>query len=314
MQRLAKVLLYDFKSIRRQRNLDIISIPSTRSACTSSRIVDTLSTTQNRYIRYNRKTTNYTWSYSLPTIHHGSYKYRSGFRHLSSSSSPSEDSKEKVERKALSLRRLASPFLQLCHPDKFAHIASAQKVNLNAVQTLNELIDTCERISSRTPNKQGESLGNQFMKSNYVIEFMVPSSLSSARTSNGLRRSTDNMCTRREVSLSFRNGSWNHIDSSGIATPKQVRDLQRKARDEIRNLIRVAGLHPPKDDIEEDEIVEENDEAYQDMVWEDFSINSNQKQAGKRKARVRWENSQARFRRSINWKERQEKMDRAIRR
>jgi len=233
---------------------------------------------------------------------------------LSSSSSPSEDSKEKVERKALSLRRLASPFLQLCHPDKFAHIASAQKVNLNAVQTLNELIDTCERISSRTPNKQGESLGNQFMKSNYVIEFMVPSSLSSARTSNGLRRSTDNMCTRREVSLSFRNGSWNHIDSSGIATPKQVRDLQRKARDEIRNLIRVAGLHPPKDDIEEDEIVEENDEAYQDMVWEDFSINSNQKQAGKRKARVRWENSQARFRRSINWKERQEKMDRAIRR
>lgn len=232
------------------------------------------------------------------------YQYNRKF----SSDSISKDT-EKIKSKALSLRRLASPFLQLCHPDKFAHIASAQKVNLSAVQTLNELIDTCEKISSRKPNTKGMGSNNQFMKSRYVIEFMVPSSLSSG-SKTGLRRSKDNMCTRREVTLSFGNGSWNNINSSGIATPKQVQDLRKRARREIRNLIRMAGLNPPKDDMEEEDLMEENQGNIHDVLWDELNI----KPAGKRKSRVRWEDSQARFRRSIDWKKRKELWDNAVRR
>jgi len=48
----------------------------------------------------------------------------------------------------ISFRRLVSPFLFMYYPDKIASIPVAQKVNLEAVQTINEMIDACEELTT----------------------------------------------------------------------------------------------------------------------------------------------------------------------
>lgn len=223
------------------------------------------------------------------------------------------DNEETNKPKPITLRRLASPFLQLCHPDKFAHIASAQKVNLNAVQTLNELIDSCENLSNKKTNN---SMGSNKIKHRYSIEFMVPSAAPQQSSLNSLKRTSKNnaTCTRREVVLTFGNGSWNNGNRNGMLSQKQIHDLQRRVRSQIRKLIRVAGLTPPKEDYPEEE--HENDESAsnsaREQLWDELGIG--ERRYGKRRARVRWEKSQQRFVRSIDWNERKEKYERAVRR
>ena len=213
------------------------------------------------------------------------------WRAYSSNSSESFEDNQTIQKNAkkLTLRRLAAPFFQVCHPDKFAHIASAQKVNLKAVQTLNELIDICDNSETKWND----------LKREYTIEFMVPSHVSAKTSDND-----NTMCTRREVVLNF--GSFNNT----TLTETKKMEFQKKVHFEIRKLIRIAGCVPPKafDDFDN----ENNDEFSQsakDAIWYELNLESNY-----HRPMTKYERSREKYIRSINWKEREIRFERALQR
>lgn len=184
-----------------------------------------------------------------------------------------------------SLRRLVSPFLLLCHPDKFALIPTSQKVNLKAVQTLNEWIDLCETYIQYTkPNndKTVAALPKKPSSQEFVVEFIVPSEGSDAKYDNSssvgapvkvVKRKKGEkgvLHSRRQVTLIFPfDEKYDHsllsIEKNNKAKMHDI--IQARARREILKLIRSAGLKPPTS--YESEIEKKDEEIIQRGMADD---------------------------------------------
>ena len=79
----------------------------------------------------------------------------------------------------------------MCHPDKFSGNEIAKEVNLNAIQTLNQLID---EVETQLKQKNLSRSNVNDVKSKYTVEFMVPS---------GMKKGSKVLTTRRSVVMSF---------------------------------------------------------------------------------------------------------------
>jgi len=154
----------------------------------------------------------------------------------------------------LSLRKSVSPFLMLCHPDKVVVSSSTsaetnddndvvRKVNLDAIQTLNNMIDTIEQTLESIQHSRTISASDSIRPA-YAIEFMVP-------TTNNDETQTRQSCvyTRREVCLTFPPELQSMIQgtilgSIAATTSKQgtVQAVQNRTRQEINKLLTAAGL------------------------------------------------------------------------
>lgn len=188
-----------------------------------------------------------------------------------------------------SLRRLVSPFLLLCHPDKFALIPTSQKVNLKAVQTLNEWIDLCETYMQYTKPSNGDKTSAALPKNpssqEFVVEFIVPSEADAKYDNSSsvggavkvVKRKKGEkgvLHSRRQVTLIFPfDEKYDHsllsIEKNNKAKMHDI--IQARARREILKLIRSAGLKPPTS--YESEIEREDEEIIQrGMVDDDGAV------------------------------------------
>ena len=83
----------------------------------------------------------------------------------------------------MTLKKLVRPFLMKFHPDRQS-VELARDVNLRALQTLNGMIDTIDRIymranpSSATTTASSRTSGNGRIELHpkYMIEFLIPTS------------------------------------------------------------------------------------------------------------------------------------------
>lgn len=152
-----------------------------------------------------------------------------------------------------SLKQLIRPFLMKFHPDRQGvgienNTATAREVNLAALQTLNGMIDTIDQVYNRAVDPEKFTLkGRIDLKNKYVIEFLVPSD----NVRSGVKKLKDvPTASRRSVEILFSDRDVNSaqmIDSHGKYSIPAAFTLKVKAMREISKLLRVAGLHVPRD-------------------------------------------------------------------
>jgi len=153
----------------------------------------------------------------------------------------------------LTLKQLIRPFLMKFHPDRQGieneKITSiAREVNLEALQTLNGMIDTIDQIYNRAAEPSKFSLrGRLELKTRYLIEFLV----STDNGKDAVKKPKDVLISsRRSVELLFSDrdiSSVQTVDDSGKYSVSAAKVLKVKAMREISKLLRVAGLQIPKD-------------------------------------------------------------------
>lgn len=163
--------------------------------------------------------------------------------------------KASSKQQKYSLRRIASPFLQLCHPDKIGNSSHARQVNLHAVQTLNMAFDAVEAIfnsknssttttAASSPSSQTLSNLAQKLNAEYNIAFMVPTS---NNKSNDIILGEEIMYTARSVTMTFPKSIT--ISLQTASTNREVNaaivSLHRRVINEIGKLLKAAGLPPP---------------------------------------------------------------------
>lgn len=153
----------------------------------------------------------------------------------------------------LTLKQLIRPFLMKFHPDRQGlenqKITSiAREVNLEALQTLNGMIDTIDQIYNRAADPSKFSLrGRLELKKKYLIEFLVTTDEGKSVVKKpkdvpiSSRRSVELLFSDRDVS------AVQTVDSNGKYSVVAAMALKVKAMREISKLLRVAGLQIPKD-------------------------------------------------------------------
>ncbi|KAL3795657.1 hypothetical protein HJC23_002064 [Cyclotella cryptica] len=190
-----------------------------------------------------------------------------------------------------SLRKLIRPFLLACHPDAMSNnnnnndtdddtsapskkrtSQTAKQVNLQAVQTLNGLIDTCDewihRCYGTTTNTSTSTTAAApplpELHERYTIEFLLPGPTSTTdhgdelrvKPRRGKRRGGGGEWTMRSIVLEFprelrdRVRPWarhhqNHHDENEEGNSEAMRagrTLKRHVERELRRLLIVAGL------------------------------------------------------------------------
>lgn len=97
-------------------------------------------------------------------------------------SSMTKEEKDLPSEAVPSLRKVISPFLIICHPDKVpSSYEEARQVNLNAVQTLNSFIDSVQLLYNALGNEMNRTKDQPLLSNitqlQYDIAFMVPSSI-----------------------------------------------------------------------------------------------------------------------------------------
>jgi hypothetical protein len=107
-----------------------------------------------------------------------------------------DDGGEEKEQKApvtalesVSLRKVANPFLMLCHPDKIPALPQTQEprtVNLKAVQSLNSFIDTMQSIVDglKCGSVAGEEAARAVEAVTFVLEEIQSSNKESSRSTS----------------------------------------------------------------------------------------------------------------------------------
>ena len=129
-----------------------------------------------------------------------------------------------------SLKRLVSPFLFHCHPDKSPkNIPAVRKVNLNAVQTLFQMMDVVEL------NNKTDVVFQNNQPYKFDVEFMVQTSEETIG-----KKEKDQVWSRRSVELML-SPQLVSIDRSRDKVAHQKLHVQ--AQEQIAKLLRVAGLH-----------------------------------------------------------------------
>jgi len=133
-----------------------------------------------------------------------------------------------------------------------------KQVNLKAIQSLHEIIDTVNLIYNRAYDPTFISTKNQSrieLQQKYNIEFLVnstnPDSNNAAAISEGMKKKQKHelVSTRRSVELIFTEKECNLIHSVNGKTGKYsvvaAKQVKYKAMRQIIKLLRVAGLKPP---------------------------------------------------------------------
>lgn len=172
----------------------------------------------------------------------------------------SEKKQPDANIKAVPLRKVISPFLLMCHPDKIQPLyEEAKTINLTAVQTLNSFIDAIQNMHNRLANKDtinGAIIENKLQKN---IEFMVPSSPSSIKSLIPMESTNTNsndkklIYTRRSVSLTIPSTLLRDIKMAfSEITPEENKQilsstLMKHALHEIAKLLKSAGLAVPSE-------------------------------------------------------------------
>ncbi len=170
-----------------------------------------------------------------------------------------------------SLRKVISPFLIICHPDKVpSSYEEAKQVNLNAVQTLNSFIDSVQLLYNAldTENRtKGQPLLSNITLLQHDIEFMVPSSTmdkknrldalktSSLQISENMNQanSTSFLYTRRSVTLSIPSKVLQEVQlaihanntSNENSKKYQQHTLMKHAIREVSKLLKAAEIPIP---------------------------------------------------------------------
>jgi len=216
-----------------------------------------------------------------------------------------------TRRKRVNLRQLARPFFMTYHPDKQPLIT--RDVNLNAIQVLNELLDTIDTI---VKNDQINNMTT--LKDKYTIEFMVSSTKSGVSpTKSNLDHTKENTLTRRSVELTFsekeRAAAQQLIQTvkGSKAATRALRMIERTTTREIVKLLRVARLSIPDDFKDESSIFNEktgdNDDIIADELREELDLmddaGGGRFATGSRTPRpkTKYEKSRERFHRSVDW-------------
>ena len=175
---------------------------------------------------------------------------------------------------AASLRKVASPFLMKCHPDKIPTLPQTQEpkqVNLKAVQTLNAMLDSIQTVLDSL-NRGAESnvahgtdaVAN--LSESTLIEFMVPTDDQAQRLEDDYISQVNEhdrklipsrhlksqlLYTRRAVKLSFQATLLNEIKHSlqtiGDAQRKTLlaKKFKESSLQQVVKLIKAAGLVIP---------------------------------------------------------------------
>ena len=154
----------------------------------------------------------------------------------------------------LTLKQLVRPFLMRFHPDRQGIETSkdtvvARDVNLQALQTINGLIDTIDQIYDRAAEPSKTSRGRLEVQKKYVIEFLVSSD---PLGRSGVKKRKDvPIASRRIVEISFSERDINSVQlvdaASGKYSISAAISLRTKAMQGIVKLLRVAGLQIPND-------------------------------------------------------------------
>jgi len=152
----------------------------------------------------------------------------------------------------LTLKQLVRPFLMKFHPDRQGidsakNTTIAREVNLDALQTLNGMIDTIDQIYTRAaePSKFMNTRGRLEVQKKYIIEFLVPT-----EGKGGVRKQKDvPVASRRSVELTFSERDVSAVQmvdaANGRYSVPAAISLRVKAMNEIVKLLRVAGLQVP---------------------------------------------------------------------
>lgn len=221
----------------------------------------------------------------------------------------------------LTLKRLIRPFFLAYHPDRLASSSSlTREVNLDAIQTLNGMIDTIETLYDRAadPKYSAANKGRIELKPEYVIEFLVESS-SAGRA--GVKKKKDvSTSTRRSVELTF--GEWERrsvqtVDANGSYSIRAAHTLKVKAMTEIKKLLRIAGLSIPS---EIDAQLEEMSNDFDDEELTDTEryfhseLGLDPRQQSRRRSRPKtpFEESRDRFMKKMDWKKHREMCEQAL--
>ena len=220
----------------------------------------------------------------------------------------------------ITLKKLVRPFLLKFHPDR-QHMDSngtasnnttlAREVNLQAIQTLNGMIDTIDQIYTRasSANRKGSRIE---LASSYNIEFLVTSSSSDHSSGSGIRKKKKHapMASRRSVDLIFPAKIVQSIHQihpqTGNYSLEAATELRWRAMREIVKLLRVAGLDVSPDLLrgidttnrDRNRSSNRNNNSRSLLEDElDFSANANAR------PQTPYEQSRSRYMQSMNWKE-----------
>jgi len=206
---------------------------------------------------------------SLPLLP-GSYQAL-GARHLSSASTPDD-----TAITVTSLKNMIKPFFLKCHPDVQLTTA-AKRVNLQALQTINGLLDVTQATCEGRVVEWPDSL---------EIEFLIT-------LEERVKKDIVDITSRRKVELSLPPQSLRNLVVQA-RDARATRRLQHHVRQEFAKLLKVAGLPVPV------VLEQEDDDDPMDQVWKeelDFM--------GERTTRTfssRYEQSRQRFVKNVDWK------------
>lgn len=253
----------------------------------------------------------------------GNYGYK---RRFSGSSEPPTVSTSTNGSSKLTLKQLIRPFLMKFHPDRQGIeneklTSIAREVNLEALQTLNGMIDTIDQIYNRAAEPSKFSLrGRLDLKKKYLIEFLVS-------TDDGkgvVKRPKDvPISSRRSVELLFSDkdiSAVNTVDNDGKYSVSAALALRVKAMREISKLLRVAGLQIPKDlesqiEAQSIETQTESMSIREQLLHEELNLQSNQ--FGRNfghgtRPKSQYELSREKYMRSTDFKKYNEMYDEAL--
>ena len=227
----------------------------------------------------------------------------------------------------LTLKQLIRPFLMKFHPDLQGigiekSTAIAREVNLEALQTLNGMIDTIDQIYNRAADPLKFTLkGRIDLQKKYVIEFLVPTDNPKA----GAKKPKDvPMSSRRSVELIFSEREINSvqmIDSNGKYSIIAATALRVKAMREISKLLRVAGLQIPRDlESQINEISSMNanldDMSYREnLLYDELNLQGNHLNRNfghSARPKSQYEQSREKFMQATDWKKYNKMYDAAL--
>jgi hypothetical protein len=200
--------------------------------------------------------------------------------------------------------------------------AIAREVNLEALQTLNGMIDTIDQIYNRAADPLKFTLkGRIDLQKKYVIEFLVPTDNPKA----GAKKPKDvPMSSRRSVELIFSEREINSvqmIDSNGKYSIIAATALRVKAMREISKLLRVAGLQIPRDlESQINEISSMNanldDMSYREnLLYDELNLQGNHLNRNfghSARPKSQYEQSREKFMQATDWKKYNKMYDAAL--
>ena len=256
-----------------------------------------------------------------PCIKHNNSKQKKFFS--SPAASPTADTTLSPPPK-LTLKRLLRPFFLAYHPDRLASSSTlTREVNLDAIQTLNEMIDTVDALYDRAadPKYSGVNKGRVELKPKYVVEFLVENA--SSERAGVKRKKQGTTSTRRSIELTF--GEWERrsvqtVDANGSYSINAAHVLKLKAMTEIRKLLRIAGLGIPSEidaqlekmneDFEEEDELSDEERIFHSELGLDIHQQSRQRRKGRPK--TPFEESRDRFTKKMDWEKHRKMCEEAL--